>query len=80
MAKEAPVTGNTEETTAMQPVPVPRQEKIAPAPGTYIGPQPAPLISNLPGDVQRYRADQLPERYREFVIATIPEAKYWWAK
>ncbi len=48
------------------------------APGTYIGPRPAPLISNLPDDPNKYHADELPERHKAFVIATIPEAKWWW--
>lgn len=54
--------------------------KASVAAGVYIGPKPAPLLSNLPDDVNKYRADHLPERHRAFVIATIPEAKWWWAK
>lgn len=72
MAKEhhierpSEVVHETEKTPA-----VPREQK-------YVGPIPAPLISNLPGDANKYHANELPERHRAFVIATIPEAKWWW--
>lgn len=53
----------------------------------YVGPKPAPLISNLPIDLKqprlgtddrKYPADELPEKYIEYVRATIPAAKNWW--
>jgi hypothetical protein len=44
----------------------------------YIGPAKAPLISNLPGTGQAWHADELPQQYIQFVIDTVPAAKYWY--
>lgn len=44
----------------------------------YCGPSnPAPLIT-IDGDPIKYRADELPERHIDFVVATVPEASGWW--
>jgi len=44
----------------------------------YVGPQPAALVSNLPGTGQKYRADSLPQAFIPFLIETNPEAKAWY--
>lgn len=57
----------------------------------YVGPKPAPLISNLPHSLgqprlgslpQKYPADQLFDAlgaaYVEYVMKTNTEAKNWW--
>lgn len=44
----------------------------------YTGPVPGPTVSNLPGTSGRWRADQLPQQYIQFVIDTVPQAQYWW--
>ena len=53
----------------------------------YVGPTPAPLISNLPidmlqprlGTIQgKYPANELPEKYIEYVMKTNTAAKAWW--
>jgi hypothetical protein len=53
----------------------------------YVGPKPAPLISNLPIDLkqprlgsvqEKYPADDLPEKYIEYVRATAPHTRGWW--
>lgn len=53
----------------------------------YVGPKPAPLISNLPidllqprlGTIQtKYPANELPEKYIEYVMKTNTAAKGWW--
>jgi hypothetical protein len=55
----------------------------------YAGPVPAPLISNLPIDLeeprlgtlgQKWPANQLPEKYIEYVMATNDKARNWWKK
>lgn len=59
-------------------------EKKAPAsaPKTwkYVGPTTprAPVIGNLPGSSQAWRADQLPQQYVPFVLDTVPHAAGWW--
>lgn len=74
MAEEKKVPGTPEESTRPQIT----QERTPRTPGPYKGPKPAPLISNLPGDVQRYRADELPVQHIPFVQGTVPAAKDWW--
>lgn len=49
----------------------------SPKPLEYIGPKPAPVISNLPGTGRKYRADSLPQEYIKFLIDTNPAAKDW---
>lgn len=53
----------------------------------YCGPQPAPLIGNLPSDlndlrlgisVNKYPADELPAHYIPYVMASNTLAKNWW--
>jgi len=45
----------------------------------YVGPTTnIPLISNLPGTGQAWRANDLPQQYIQFVLDTVPQAKYWW--
>lgn len=77
----------TEEKNALaQPV---ADEKAAKPPKVwqYAGPKPAPLISNLPIDLKqprlgtlhdKYSADELPEKYVEYVRRTAPHTKDWW--
>lgn len=65
---------------------MPAAEK-APKVWQYVGPRPAPLIANLPLDLKqprlgtvqaKYPADQLPEKYIEYVRTTAPHTKGWW--
>lgn len=45
----------------------------------YVGPKPAPLMGNFPGDgYNTYHADELNEEQRAFVLATVPDAATWW--
>lgn len=53
----------------------------------YVGPKPAPLISNLPIDLgqprlgmiqEKYTADVLPEKYIEYVRNSAPHTRDWW--
>lgn len=44
----------------------------------YVGPKPAPIISNLPRTGAKYHADELPQEYIKFVVETIPAARGWW--
>lgn len=74
------------------PAPEPEESKApaaekAPKELQYVGPRPAPLIANLPLDLKqprlgtvqaKYPADQLPEKYIEFVRTTAPHTKNWW--
>lgn len=59
----------------------------APKQWEYVGPKPAPIISNLPIDEkqprlgtisEKYLANELPEKYIPYVIKTVKEAKNWW--
>lgn len=65
------------------------EEKAPKAPKVwqYVGPRPAPLVSNLPLDLgqprlgtdgRKWPADQLPEKYIEYVRKTAPHTKDWW--
>lgn len=47
-------------------------------PRAYIGPMPAPTISNLPCKCSK-PADQLDREQQDYVIATVPEAATWFA-
>lgn len=44
----------------------------------YIGPTPAPVIRGIPGSRGSWRADALPQQHIQFVLDTVPAAKYWW--
>ncbi len=44
----------------------------------YVGPQPAPSISNLPCGCT-LPADQLNRSQQDYVLATVPEAVTWFA-
>lgn len=78
-----------DEKTPLGTVPVIADEKPAKAPKVwqYVGPKPAPLISNLPIDLkqlrlgtisEKYPANELPEKYIEYVMRTNVAAKDWW--
>lgn len=44
----------------------------------YVGPVPAPTISNLPRAGGSWRANELPQEYIPFVLETVPAARNWW--
>jgi hypothetical protein len=46
----------------------------------YVGPRPAPIISNVPGMLGAHHADEITNPgFIQFVIDTVPAAKGWWA-
>lgn len=77
-------------TMPQQPAPEEKAQKGTKA-YNYVGPRPAPLVSNLPIDLkqprlgtraQKYPADQLLDAlgatYVEYVMRTNTNAKDWW--
>jgi len=46
----------------------------------YVGPRPAPLISNVPGMLGAHHADEITNPgFIQFVLDNVPAAKGWWA-
>lgn len=78
-----------DEKTPLGTAPAMADEKAAKGPKVwqYVGPKPAPLISNLPIDfkqprlgthAEKYPANELPEKFIEYVMRTNSAAKNWW--
>jgi hypothetical protein len=46
----------------------------------YIGPQPPPLISNVPNMIGAQHADEITDPgFIQFITDTVPGANGWWA-
>lgn len=55
----------------------PTATAVGDLPRNYIGPQPAPTVSNLPCKCT-LPADQLTRAQQDYVLATVPQAAAWY--
>lgn len=80
---------NETKTAPLATAPAPKAWKYVGPGSEERGSEREPLIGNLPIDLdrprdgylsERYLASQLPEKYIEYVMETVPAAKGWWKK